>query len=349
MPPAPERLFASDNASGVHPEYLEALAAANIGHVTAYGSDPFTARATARFGELCDADVEVLLTFGGTGANVLALAALLGPAESVVCSQWAHIAVDETGAPERVLGVKLQTLASEDGKITPEQITALVSSSHGIHHVVPAVVSISQPTEMGTLYSFEEIRDIVAVAHEHGMRVHVDGARIANAVAAMGADVDTFRRLTFAAGIDALCFGGTKNAMLNAEAVILRGGLAAGRGQHLRKQVTQLPSKMRYMAAQFDHALSSGLWIRTAQQANAMSVELYEASRHIPSLEVDAPAVNSLFPTLPSAAARQLQEWSFFWDWNIARSQVRWMTSWDTTSEDVNRFTAGIRHVLRPS
>ena len=298
------------------------------------------------FRDLCGCDVEVLFTFGGTGSNVVALASLLGPAESVVCTNWSHIHVDETGAPEKFLGAKLQDVLSDDAKVRPEHLDGLASALGNVHHVQPGVVSITQATELGGLYTADEIGAVCERAHAHGMRVHLDGARIANAVAALGGDAATFRALTFDAGVDAVSFGGTKNGMLGAEAVLLRRGVASPRAAYLRKQATQLPSKQRYTAAQFVEALSTGLWITTAARANAMAVRLHDALADLSGLGISPPAVNSLYPVLPPAVKAELQAWSFFWDWDVSRSQVRWMTSWDTTEADVDAFAAGVRHAL---
>lgn len=346
MPIAPERFFASDNFSGAHPRYIDAIGRANEGHVLAYGGDAITSEATRLFSELCDEDVEVLFTFNGTGSNVVALGSLLQHAESVVCSQWAHIHVDETGAPERILGIKLQDVPSPDAKVTPSHLADLSHALGNVHHVQPGVVSITQATELGTLYSISEIEELCRAAHSYGMRVHLDGARIANAVAALGGDAATFRALTFGAGVDAVSFGGTKNAMLGAEAVLLRRSVASSRAAYLRKSSTQLPSKMRYASAQFAEALSSGLWIETASHANAMARRLYEKVGHLEVLRLSPPQVNSLYPIVPPDVKTQLQQWSFFWDWDQTTSQVRWMTSWDTTTEDVDRFAAGILSLL---
>ena len=346
MPTPPQRLFASDNASGIHPAYLEAIALANDSHELAYGDDRFTPLAVNAFGELADCDVDVLFTFGGTGANILALAILLDRAESVLCTEWSHIAVDETGAPERILGVKLQTVVSPDGKMRPEQIVSAANALGSVHHAQPGVVSISQPTELGTLYTVAEIEALCQTAHQYGMRVHVDGARIANAVAALGATREVFRALTFAAGVDALSFGGTKNAMLNAEAVLVSPQFRGRRAQYLHKQVTQLPSKMRFTSAQYVRALSDDLWISTATAANTAAQALFEKSKSFVSLQVASPAVNSLFPIMLDPAKTKLQEWSFFWDWDIDRHQVRWMTSWDTSPADIDAFIAGVDQVL---
>jgi threonine aldolase len=267
----------------------------------------------------------------------------LKPADSIICTNWSHINVDETGAPEKFLGAKLQDVDVANGKLTPEHISSLAGAIGNVHHVQPGVVSITQATELGGLYSIEEIRAICETAHSFGMRVHLDGARISNAVVALGGDAKTFRDLTFGAGVDAVSFGGTKNGMLGAEAVILRRGVASDRSSYIRKQATQLPSKQRYAAAQFVEALSDGLWLETAAQANAMARRLYSAVSGITGLEIESPQVNSIYPVLPRDVKKKLQDWSFFWDWDESRSQVRWMTSWDTTEADVDAFAAGVR------
>ena len=308
----------------------------------AYGGDEITKHATKLFQEMCDTDVDVLFTFNGTGSNIVALGSLLRSAESVLCSEWAHIHVDETGAPEHILGIKLQDVNSPDAKVTPAHIVAAASALGNVHHVQPGVVSITQATELGTVYSIDEIRAICETAHSYGMRVHLDGARIANATASLGGDVATFRALTFGAGVDAVSFGGTKNGMFGAEAVLLRRGVASDRSGFIRKQSTQLPSKMRYTAAQFVEALTDNFWIETASHANKMAMRLYDALAHINSLQISSPAVNSLYPILPVAVKERLQAWNFFWDWDVSRSQVRWMTSWDTSPEDVDAFAAGV-------
>lgn len=349
LPVAPARSFASDNFSGVHPEYLDAITRANEGHARAYGLDEITKEATSLLRELCGLEVEALFVFGGTGSNVVALSALLGRAESVLCTSAAHINVDETGAPERILGVKLADVPREDAKLLPSDIEDACGALGNVHHVQPGVVSITQATEHGTLYTAAEIAAICETAHRHGMRVHMDGARIANAVAALGGTHETFRSLTFGAGVDALSFGGTKNGMLGAEVVLLRPGLADGRAEWQRKQAAQLPSKMRYVSAQFVHALRSGLWLETAAHSNERAAELYEALADLGSLQLTRPSVNSLYPTVPQPLRGTLQDWSFFWDWNPALDQVRWMTSWDTTSEDVQLFAAGVRKALTES
>lgn len=350
-PPTPSSSFASDNAAGAHPAVLDAIAAANAGDVLAYGADPHTAECTARFRDLFGADVTPRLVFNGTGANVAALATLLGalpgPHHAVVCSEGAHIAVDETGAPERVLGTKLIALPAPDGKLVPEQLAELGHDQGVQHHAQPGVVSLTQATELGTLYTVDEIAAICEQAHAMGMLVHLDGARIANATAALGASRETLRAMTLDAGVDAVSFGGTKNGLLGAEAVIFLTPEAGVGSKYVRKQVTQLPSKMRFLAAQFNAVLEHDLWIELAAHANAMATELHHCISTIPGVDVEGPpAVNSVFPALPTAAIEPLRAWSFFWDWNPSLRQVRWMTSWRTTSEDIDAFSHGVREIV---
>jgi threonine aldolase len=346
LPPPPERSFASDNAAGAHPDVLEAVARANHGHALAYGEDEWTRRADAAFRGLFGADVTTLLTFNGTGANVLALLSVTGPAEAVICTDGAHIAVDEAGAPERIVGTKLIDLPAPDGKLVPEQLDDTVARTRGgPHHAQPGVVSLTQSTELGSLYSIDEIAALCERAHHPRLIVHMDGARIANAAAALGGDPETLRRSTIEAGVDVLSFGGTKNGLLGGDAVVFLRPDLVGRAEHLRKQVTQLPSKMRFIAAQFEALLTDGLWLRLAASANAMAGLLHERVTEVPDIDPGpVPAVNSLFPVLPVDVIEALRAWSFFWDWDVARGQVRWMTAWDTTAADVDRFVAGVTH-----
>jgi threonine aldolase len=344
MPPPPRRSFASDNSAGAHPAVLDALVRANDGHALAYGEDDWTARCEDAFHRLFDADVTTLLTFNGTGANVLALLSLVGPAEAVICADGAHIAVDEAGAPERIVGAKLIDLPASDGKLVPAQIDEVVALTRGgPHHVQPGVVSITQSTELGTLYTATEIAALCEAAHGHGLRVHLDGARLANATAALGGGVAALRAMTIDAGVDVVCFGGTKNGMVGGDAVVYLRPELTRRAHHRRKQVTQLASKMRFLAAQFEALLEEDLWLELAGRANAMAAALHERVAAIPAIDPGpVPAVNSLFPILPPAVVEPLRAWSFFWDWDVRRHQVRWMTSWDTTDEDVERFVAGV-------
>ncbi len=338
------RSFASDNASGVHPAVMDALVGANHGHALAYGSDAWTHRATKRFQDLFDAPVEVFFVWGGTGANVVALQSLLQPWESVVCSNVAHIAVDECGAPERFTGAKLLTVPCAEGKLAPEDIERSQAGRGDEHHSQARVVSVTQSTECGTLYSPAEMMALGEAAHAHGMRLHLDGARIANAVAALGCDV---RAVTLDAGVDVMSFGGTKNGMMYGEAVVYFDPALAANARFIRKQATQLPSKMRYVAAQFDALLTDDLWLHNARHANAMARVLADSVREIPGVALTRePAVNSVFATIPAGAIAPLQERSFFWPWDESIHEVRWMTSFDTTPEDIDAFAVLLRDEL---
>ncbi len=342
--PAPTHSFSSDNSAGVHPAVMDALAAANHGHALAYGNDRHTAAVSDRFRDLFGPRCETFLVWSGTGANMLGLATMLGPARAVVCAESSHINVDETGAPERVLGAKLIDLPTVDGKLRPEQVEALSHLLGVEHHAQPGVVSITQSTELGTLYSPEEIGALAEVAHRYGMTLHMDGARIANATAALGGDVRSF---TTEAGVDVISFGGTKNGMMYGEAVLYLDPALAEQARYVRKQVTQLPSKMRFIAAQFSALLEDDRWLELARHSNAMAARLHQRVRDVPGVSLEGPpAVNSLFPHLPKEAVEPLRAWSPFYDWEPASHQVRWMTSFDTTDEDVTRFAAGVRAAL---
>jgi threonine aldolase len=347
MPPRPERGFSSDNAAGAHPAVLEAVSAANQGHSLAYGDDPWTEEAGARFRDLFGPTSEAFLVWNGTGANVMALASMVQPADCVVCTEWSHIHVDEAGAPERALGSKLVPLPSADGKLVPDQLADLVHWKGVQHHTQPGVLSITQSTELGTVYTADEVASLCEAAHRMGMLVHLDGARIANATAALGGTIAALRSFTVDAGVDVLSFGGTKAGALGAEAVVYLNPALARRALYVRKMVNQLPSKMRFVAAQFNALLHDDLWLRLAEHSNAMAVQLYDATSAIPGVSIDRPPqVNSLFVVLPTEAIAPLCDWCFFWDWDLSRDQVRWMTAWDTTPGDVDRFAAGVRHIL---
>lgn len=347
LPPPPVRSFASDNSAGAHPDVIAALVAANEGHAVAYGADPWTREVEARFAALFDAEVVTRLVWSGTGANVLALASLLRPAECVVCAEGAHIAVDETGAPERLLGAKVLTLATTDGRLRPADLEPLRHLIGSEHHAQPGVLSLTQSTEQGTLYRPDELAALCDAAHALGMRVHLDGARLANATAALGGTLAALRAQTVGAGVDAVCFGGTKAGMAFGEAVVYLDPTHAERSRYVRKQLTQLPSKMRFVAAQFLALLDDDLWIRLADHANSLARRLHAETRGLPGLRYDrAPEVNSVFPVLPPDVIERLMAWCFFWPWDMTRNEVRWMTAWDTTDEDVDRFVAGVRTAL---
>lgn len=342
LPEPPRHRFASDNNAAVHPKVLDALLAANSGHAVAYGDDPWTERAGRAFDDLFGRRTEALMVWGGTGANVLALSSLLSPAGAVVCSDAAHINVDETGAPERILGAKLIDVPHTDGRITPDQILEFRHFTGVVHHVQPSVLSITQSTEWGTLYSPDEIAALADTAHSMGMKVHLDGARIANACAALGGTVEALRSFTVDAGVDVVSFGGTKNGAMYAEAVVYLDPELARSAPYLRKQITQLPSKMRYVSAQFVALFDDDLWIRNARHANEMCALLHRSLTDVPGVDPGpAPAVNSIYPSLDPTLRETVRSWSFFYDWSLP--QVRWMTAWDTEPADIETFVAGVR------
>jgi len=344
-----ERHFASDNNAGAHPEILAALAAVNDGHVVAYGDDPYTAGAEAAFRALLGDQARVFFAFNGSGANVVTLAAALQPWQAVICPAGAHIAVDECGAYERFVGGKLLDVPVVNGKLTPDDV---LRQLHGIgdqHHVQPAAISISQTTEVGTVYTLDELRALGEVCRAHGLFFHIDGARIANAVAALGCDL---RAMLVETGVDACTFGGTKNGLVFGEAIVFpRPHPALANLPFTRKQGLQLSSKMRYIGAQFGALLHDGLWLRNATHANAMAQLLADRLRDLDDVVTFAYPVeaNGLFPFLPQAAIAPLQAERRFYVWDAERGIVRWMTSWDTTAEDVHAFADAVwRIVPRP-
>ena len=345
MPPdAPSSSFASDNASGVHPDVLAAMTAANVGGALAYGADGWTSRARSAFRDLFGVPADVFFTWGGTGANVVGLQCLLAPYEAVLCPESAHINVDECGAPERFTGSKLIGIPTPDGKLRPDQIVERLHVLGDEHHVQPRVVSITQSTELGTLYQPEEIAALVDTSHRHGLLVHLDGARIANAAAALGGDIRSF---TVDAGVDVLTFGGTKNGLMYGEAVVFLTPELSGAARFVRKQAAQLPSKMRYVSAQFEALLADDLWLRNAGHANAMAGRLADRVAGIDGVSVQRrPEVNAVFATVPRDALAALQAWSFFWVWDEATTEVRWMTSFDTTEADIDVFAEGVASLV---
>lgn len=332
--------FASDNYSGAHPEVLEAMVAANADHAVAYGADPWTARAQellrAHFGE----HAHSYLVWNGTGANVTILRAMCRPWHAVVCAASAHINVDEGGAPEYLVGGKLLDLPTPDGKLTPELVESAVIRVGDEHAVQARVISITQSTELGTLYSVGEIRALADVAHANGMYLHVDGARLANAAAALG---EPLRAFTTDAGVDAVSFGGTKNGMVSGEAVVLLAPELADGFPWIRKQSMQLASKGRFLAAQFVALLEGDLWLRSAAHANAMGARLAAALDGVPGVTRTQPTqANVVFALLDPAVTERLQaDWPFY-VWDDATGEVRWMCSWDTSPEEVDAFAAAV-------
>lgn len=339
-----KRGFASDNNAGVHPRVMDALRSAGSGHVRAYGDDPFTEAAVAKFREQFGASAEVFFVFGGTGANVLALGALARPHEAVVCASTAHINVDECGAPERFTGCKLIDLETPDGKLRPAQIEPLLAHAGYQHHVQPRVVSVSQATELGTVYTAGELRALADFAHAHGLLLHVDGARMANAAEHLGV---TLRELTADAGVDVLSFGGTKNGMMYGEAVVFLDASLARDFKFVRKQGAQLPSKMRFIAAQFNALFAEDLWLETAAHANRMARLLAGELEGIPRVRLTQPVEsNAVFAHVPREHVAEVQRHFFFYVWDEETSEVRLMCSFDTTEEDVRELVRVIREVV---
>jgi threonine aldolase len=325
----------------VHPEVLAAIAAANEGHVTAYGEDPQTALVGELFKQHLGPAAEAFLVFNGSGANVACLDAVTRGYEATICTDVAHMNVDECAAPERIAGTKLLTIATEHGKLTPDDVGRWKEKRGDEHFAQPRVVSITEATEVGTVYTADEISEIAAAARELDMLVHVDGSRLANAAASLDLPL---RALTTDAGVDLLSFGGTKNGLLFGEAVVfLRPGLADG-FEFVRKQLGQLASKMRFVAAQFDALLTDDLWIRNAAHANAMAQRLEAAVRDVRGLRVTQPVeANGVFAVLPPGVAEGLaREWPFY-VWDEGTGEVRWMCAWDTRAEDVDAFAAAVR------
>ena len=324
-----QRSFASDNNAGVHPDILEAIQSANVGHVVGYGDDPWTGKLERAFRTHFGAGTQVFPVFNGTGANVLALKALVQSHHAVICAEGAHVAVDECGAPEAWTGCKLIPVATDDGKLTPKLVDR---ACHGVgdqHHVQPRVITISQSTEVGTVYRSSEVKALARFARRRGMFLHMDGARIANAAASRGL---TLRQATRDLGVDILSFGGTKNGLLGADAVVLFDRARTANFKYVRKQGTQLASKMRFLSAQLLALLSNDLWRRNALHANRMAKLLESAIRRIRGVRVVyAVDANAVFAQIPRRAVAPLRKEYFFYTWDERESVVRWMCSWDTT------------------
>jgi threonine aldolase len=344
----PRRGFASDNHAGAHPDVLAAIEAANRGHAGAYGDDPQTALVAELFRQHLGPDSQPFLLFNGSGANLASIDAVTRGFEAAICTDVAHMNVDECGAPERIAGTKLLTVPTEHGKLAPDDLVRWESRRGDDHFPQPRLVSITEATELGTVYTADEIAAISVAAHELGMLVHVDGARLANAAASLDLPL---RALTTDAGVDVVSFGGTKNGLLFGEAVVfLRPGLGEG-FEFVRKQLGQLPSKMRFVAAQFEALLGTDLWLRNAVHANSMAVRLAEAVTDIDGLEIVHPVqANGVFARLDRAAIdRLLEAWPYehpFYVWDQAESVVRWMCAWDTTPADVDDFAAAVREAI---
>lgn len=336
--------FASDNYAGVHPEVLAAISAADgLGHAVSYGDDPVTEQALARVRDHFGQDAQAFFVWGGTAANILSLESLAPLShQAVICAETAHIYTDEGGAPERQLGRKLLPVATPDGKLTPELVAPRAVNFGDVHAVQPAVISITQSTELGTLYAPAEVRALADFAHDHGMLLHLDGARIANAAAAQGLSLHAATRDL---GVDALSLGATKNGALGCEAVVLwEDRFAEGFGWR-RKQAMQLASKHRYLSAQLGALLSDDLWLRNATQANAMARRLAGAVGDVAGIRITQRVeANAVFAAVPARVREALWAEGFrFYVWNASTDEVRWMCSWDTVEADVDRFADAVR------
>jgi len=333
--------FGSDNHSGAHPAVMRAIVEANTGDAVAYGADPWTERATSELRRLAGADGEVYLVLNGSGANVLGLGLLLDRHEAVICAESAHIHTDECGAAERILGTKLLTVPAPDGKLTPELIASRLAGRGDEHFAQPGVVAITQSTELGTCYSLAELRKIREFCADNGLRVYLDGARLANAAAYLGCSL-----AELAEHADVLSFGGTKNGAMGVEALIVMRAGDSVNAPYLRKQHMQLSSKMRFLAAQFIALLTDDLWLRNARHANAMAARLASGLANLPGVDVVYPVESdAVFARLSRQHIIALQRHWMFHVWDETSSVVRWMTAFDTQERDVDDFLAAIAAV----
>ena len=336
-----KRGFGSDNHSGISPEIMEAIASANVDHALAYGDDEYCERAVQLLRQEFGTQAGVYFVFNGTGANVLNIDAMCRSHHAVVCAETAHINVDECGAPQRIVGCRLLTVPTPDGKLTPVLVKTQLHGFGFEHHSQPRAISITQPTELGTLYSLDEIRALADLAHSHDMYLHMDGARLANAAVALGC---TFRQMTTDCGVDCLSFGGTKNGMMIGESAVILNPVLDADLKYRRKQMGQLSSKMRFMAAQFEAYLSTGVWRRNAEHSNRMAQLLCQSLREVPEANVVYPVqANSVFVQLPNKVWNALLDDYFFYLWDEATDVVRWMCSFDTTEEDIHNLVQALK------
>ena len=339
------RSFASDNNSGVHPDIFEAMNRVNVGHTIGYGDDIFTNSALDKMKKIFGEDSGIYFVFTGTAANVLGLDTITQSYNSIICAETSHIHEDECGAPEKFTACKLLALHTEDGKLTPEKVSKELYGFDFEHHSQPKVISITQSTEMGTVYTPEEIRDLSVVAHKYKMLLHMDGARIANAAAYLGLSFEKFSRDV---GVDVLSFGGTKNGMMYGEALVFFDKKYSENFKYIRKQGMQLASKMRFISAQFEEYLDNDLWLRNAQHSNKMAQLLAIKLKDVPKIQITQKVEsNGVFARIPKEIIPVLQEEYFFYVWDEKSSEVRWMCSFDTSEEDVIKFTDLIKKVIK--
>jgi threonine aldolase len=328
--------FASDNYSGIHPQILRAIADANTDHASSYGNDPFTQKAISLFKNLFGGETEVLFVFNGTGANVVSLQCAVRSFDMILCAETAHIIADECGAPAKSTGCLIHTIPTPDGKLTPALLAPHIKGVGNMHNAQPRIISISQSTEVGTVYSAGELKTLCDFAHAHGLYVHLDGARIANAVAALGVPV---KECTVDCGIDIMSFGGTKNGIMIGEAVLVFNPELARNAQFVRKQATQLFSKMRFISAQFVALLENDLWLEMARHSNRMAQLLAEGISRIPAVQITQKVqANGVFARIPQPVVEPLQTAFPFYLWDETTCEARWMCSFDTTEEEIRIF-----------
>jgi len=340
-----QRGFASDNNSGIHPEILKAIQAANRDHSIGYGDDKWTNEATGLFKKEFGDTIEVFFVLTGTGANILGIQSAIHSFHSVICAETAHIYTDECGAPEKFTGSKLIPIATQNGKITPEQIENHLHGFGFEHHSQPGLISITQVSEMGTVYTVDEIKALADLAHQHCMLLHMDGARISNAAVSLGLP---FRTFTKDAGVDILSFGGTKNGMMIGEAVLFFNPELASYSKYYRKQAAQLYSKMRFVGSQFIPYLRDEIWKVNASHSNRMAKILETEVRKLKGVVITQLVEgNGIFAIVPKELIPQLQDEYFFYTWDEHRGEVRWMTSFDTTEEDILNFAKLLRNLLK--
>lgn len=335
------RSFASDNNSSVHPQVMNALQAANNGHAIGYGDDPWTEEATELVKKQFARPCEALFVFNGTGSNTMALQLMTRPYHIIFCAETGHIAVDECGAPSKGTGCFMRTIPTPDGKLTPELLKPYMTNFGVEHHSQPGAVYISQCSELGTIYKPEELKALCDFAHSYGLLVHMDGARISNAAAALGLSLD---EVSAACGIDTLTLGGTKNGLMGAECVVIFNKDLVKEARYARKQSCQLASKMRYVACQFTAFLKDNLWLECAMNANRLAKMLYDELVKMPNVRFTQPMEsNQLFLIMPKEIEEKLHEKYYFYYWNESIGEMRLVTSWDSTDEDVEGLIEYIR------
>jgi len=340
-----KRGFASDNNAGIHPEILKAIQDANAGHCIAYGDDIYTQSAITKIKEHFGEDIDIYFMFNGTGSNVMTLKMLTESYNSIICAETAHINVDECGAPEKFTGCKLLSIPTKNGKLTVEKIKYHMHDFGFEHHSQPKVISIAQVTELGTVYTPGEIKEITDYAHENNMFVHMDGARLCNAIVSLGCN---FKDVTINAGIDALSLGLTKNGAMNAESIIFFNKGISENFKYYRKQGMQLSSKMRFTSVQFETLLTNDLWKKNAEHANKMAKLLAKKVSRFPQIKITQTVeANGVFAIVPAKIIPKLQEEFFFYMWDEHNSEVRWMTSFDTRLEDIEDFILLLKKLLK--